>query len=167
MKFEVLVNGRRRSLELNGAAGDLGSLKFALDSEPGAAEVVEVEPGVYSILLPGGSYEAKVTPGPEGSSVELRGVRYEVMVRDPRRLARTGSAPGSAGRQRVASPMPGKVVRVLVREGEEVAAGQGLVVIEAMKMQNEIRSPKAGRVVAMRAVEGATVTAGETLAEVE
>ena len=167
MKFEVLVNGRRRSLELHGAAGDLGKLEFALDSEPGTAEVVEVEPGVYSILLLGGSYEAKVTPGPEGSSVEVRGVRYEVTVRDPGRLLRTGRAPGSAGRQRVTSPMPGKVVRVLVHEGDEVAAGQGLVVVEAMKMQNEIRSPKAGRVVAMRAVEGTTVTAGETLAEVE
>jgi biotin carboxyl carrier protein len=63
--------------------------------------------------------------------------------------------------------MPGKVVRVLVHEGEEVTAGQGLVVVGAMKMQNEIRSPKTGCVVAMRAVEGTTVTAGETLAEVE
>ena len=167
MKFEILVNGRRRSLELNGAADDLGRLEFTLDSEPVTADVVEVEIGVYSILLHGGSYEAKVTPGPEGSSVEVDGVRYEVTVRDPRRLPRTGSAVGSAGRQRVGSPMPGKVVRVLVHEGEEVAAGQGLVVVEAMKMQNAIRSPKAGRVVAMRAVEGTTVTAGETLAEVE
>jgi biotin carboxyl carrier protein len=167
MRFEVLVNGRLRSLELNAAAGDRGSLEFTLDSEPAIADVVEVEPGVYSILLHGGSYEAKVTPGAESCTVEVRGVRYEVTVRDPRRLQRAGSAPGSAGRQRVVSPMPGKVVRVLVHEGEEVAAGQGLVVVEAMKMQNEIRSPKAGRVVAMRALEGTTVTAGETLAEVE
>jgi biotin carboxyl carrier protein len=63
--------------------------------------------------------------------------------------------------------MPGKIVRVLVQAGDEVAAGQGVVVVEAMKMQNEIRSPKAGRVIAVRAVEGATVAAGEALAEVE
>jgi biotin carboxyl carrier protein len=63
--------------------------------------------------------------------------------------------------------MPGKVVRVLVAPGDEVTAGQGLLVVEAMKMQNEMKSVRPGRVVSIGAVEGATVTAGEILATIE
>jgi biotin carboxyl carrier protein len=88
-------------------------------------------------------------------------------VRDPRRLSRARSSLEVSGRQKIASPMPGKVVRVLARPGDQVSVGQGLLVVEAMKMQNEIRSPKSGRVVAVFVTEGAPVAGGETLAEVE
>ena len=88
-------------------------------------------------------------------------------MRDPRRLVRARGAVEAAGRQKIVSPMPGKVVRVLVSEGEPVAAGQGVLVVEAMKMQNEIRSPKAGRVAAILVAEGAAVAGGQALAEVE
>jgi biotin carboxyl carrier protein len=67
------------------------------------------------------------------------------------------------GPQRVDAPMPGKVVRVLVKQGDEVAEGQGLVVVEAMKMENELKSPKAGKVVELHAVEGAAVESGAKL----
>jgi biotin carboxyl carrier protein len=151
MKLEILINGQ----------------PYPLDVDPGAADAIEVEPGIYSILLDGQSFEVKLESAPEGYYADVDGRRYRVEVRDPRRLPRTRAALSATGRQRVASPMPGKVVRVLVREGEEVLAGQGLVAVEAMKMQNEIRSPKAGRVVALLASEGVAVAAGETLAEVE
>ncbi len=71
------------------------------------------------------------------------------------------------GRQQVTAPMPGKVVRVLVSEGDAVEAGQGLLVVEAMKMQNEIRSPKNGKVEKLLAREGLAVNAGDVLAWVE
>ena len=151
MKLEVRVDGRPQTVEV----------------EPGAADAVEVEPGIWSILIGGRSYEVKLEPAEDGYWASVDGRRFRVEVRDPRQLPRSRSGLAAEGRQRVASPMPGKVVRVLVREGEEVAAGQGMVVVEAMKMQNEIRSPKGGRVVMLRAVEGAAVSGGETLAEVE
>jgi len=72
-----------------------------------------------------------------------------------------------AGRAQVAAPMPGKVVRVLVERGQAVEAGAGLVVVEAMKMQNELKSPKSGTVVELRVEAGATVNAGELLAVIE
>ena len=71
------------------------------------------------------------------------------------------------GRQPIVAPMPGKVIRLLVSAGDEVEAGQGLVVVEAMKMQNEIRSPKRGKVERVVATEGQNVNAGEVLAWVD
>lgn len=138
-----------------------------LDLDPSSADAIEVEPGIYSILLDGHSYEVKLEPSEDGVYATVDGHRYQVQVRDPRRLPRARAALSTAGRQKISSPMPGKVVRVLVGEGDDVAAGQGLLVVEAMKMQNEIRSPKAGRIVSLRATEGAAVSGGETLAEVE
>ncbi len=152
MKLEILIDGRSRTLDLD-------------ETEQSAAR--EVEPGVYSILIGERSYEVKIEPGADCYYAAVNGRRYAIQVRDPRRLSRSRGAVEAAGRQKVASPMPGKVIRVLVAEGDQVAAGQGLVVVEAMKMQNEIRSPKAGRVVALRVSEGAAVSGGETLAEVE
>ena len=76
-------------------------------------------------------------------------------------------SPSCEGRQNLTAPMPGKVVRVLLHSGDEVSAGQGVVVVEAMKMQNEIKSPKTGRVIEVRVAEGATVTANQVLAVVE
>ena len=71
------------------------------------------------------------------------------------------------GKKKIVAPMPGKVVRVLVKEGAEVEAGQGVVVVEAMKMQNELKSPKQGTVQKVIAVEGANVNAGDVLLIVE
>lgn len=166
MKLEVVIDGKPRALEIH--AGPGGRIcEFIFDCERARADAHEVEPGVYSILIEGRSYEVKIEPGGEGYYAGVNGRRYSILVRDPRRLSRTGGGLAATGRQKITSPMPGKVVRVLVGEGEEVAAGQGLLVVEAMKMQNEIRSPKAGRVASIPAREGAAVAGGETLVEVE
>jgi biotin carboxyl carrier protein len=151
MKLEVVLDGR----------------SVSLDFDPASADAIEVEPGIYSILLGGRSFEVKLEPAGEGYYASVGGRRFAVQVRDPRRLPGARSPLAAAGRQRLSSPMPGKVVRVLVAEGDRVEAGQGLLVVEAMKMQNEIRSPKSGRVASLRAAEGATVLGGETLVEVE
>ncbi len=86
---------------------------------------------------------------------------------DPQRRSRRANRPVGEGRQRIVSPMPGKVVRVLAAVGDPVEAGQGIVVVEAMKMQNELKAPRASRVASITAREGATVAAGEVLAVVE
>ena len=133
-------------------------------SEP---EIRQVEPGVYSVLMDGRSYEARVESGDGNVVVFVGGHRFEVELADPRRWSRKSHREGTDGRINVVAAMPGKVVRVLVAAGDAVSANQGMLVVEAMKMQNEMKSPKAGTVVALNAREGATVAAGEVLATIE
>jgi biotin carboxyl carrier protein len=132
-----------------------------------APDAREVEPGVFSILRNGKSYEVRVRPGPEGFAIEAGGHRFQAEVRDPRNSRRRQNSAVGSGRQKIAAPMPGKVVRVLVTEGQEIEPGQGLIVVEAMKMQNEMKASKAGKVVEIKTKDGATVGAGEVLAIIE
>jgi biotin carboxyl carrier protein len=149
VEFEMEAAGERR--------------RFRFEGRERIASVVETEPGVYSVLVDGWSYSARV----RGPVVEISGMTLHVEVRDPRRMGRQSRAGSGEGRQNISSPMPGKVVRVLVAEGDAVEAGQGLIVVEAMKMQNEMRAPRAGRVTELRAREGATVAAAEVLVAIE
>ncbi len=160
MNLNVLIDGKARPLRIERDGED-----WIADGR--GASVLEVEPGIYSVLLGNRSFEARVEPGEEGLAVHIRGRRFVLEVNDPRRLSRAPGGVHREGRQKVVSPMPGKVVRVLVSQGDAVEAGQGLLVVEAMKMQNEMKAPKPGRVVALPAHEGATVTAGEVLAVIE
>ncbi|MBM3793615.1 MAG: acetyl-CoA carboxylase biotin carboxyl carrier protein subunit [Acidobacteria bacterium] len=126
--------------------------------------VEQVEPGVYSILVHGRSYEARL----DGVGRVWVGRRaYAVAVEDPRELSANANGACAASRRELVASMPGKVIRVLVAEGDEVQAGQGIVVVEAMKMQNEIPAPRAGRVSALRAEAGQAVAAGQVLAVIE
>jgi biotin carboxyl carrier protein len=129
--------------------------------------VTEVEQGVYLVLLDGASYEIRVIETSHGLSAEVGGRRFAVEVRDPRDTSRGARASIGSGRQKVAAPMPGKVVRVLVEVGDSVEVGQGLVVVEAMKMQNEMKATRPGRVIEVRAAAGETVGAGDTLVVLE
>jgi biotin carboxyl carrier protein len=134
-------------------------------------EARETEAGAYLFMLKGRVYECRVEASVargDATHVEIGGREFVVRLFDPRRLraASVGSAQ-SQGRVVVAASMPGKVVRVLVEEGATVEVGAGLVVVEAMKMQNELKSPKAGIIVELRAREGATVNAGDVLLVVE
>ena len=122
-----------------------------------------VEPGVWSVLIDGRSYEVCV----DGSQAWVAGRSFTVQVEDPRELSAQAANGGASGRRDVKAPMPGRVVRVLVEVGDEVAAGQGLMVVEAMKMQNEMPSPKAGRVAAVNVAAGDAVTSGQLLAAIE
>ncbi len=150
MKRIATVDGR--SYEVNGDEG---------------AAITEVRPGVYSILDGTRSVEARVVASGGGYTVHLDGARFEVEVFDPRDRKSASSSGAGDGPQRVAAPMPGKVIRTLVEGGSEVAAGDGLVVVEAMKMQNEMKSPKAGRVVELRTRAGETVSVGDVLVVVD
>ena len=169
MKLLISVDGRPGDLEM---MRENGTCRFRYrsdrnDGEPREALLVEVEPGIYSVLLNGRSYEAKVVAGADGYYVDLEGHRSVVEVRDPRSMSRGGRGGAGEGRQTVSAPMPGKVVRVMVKEGDHVEAGTGLVVVEAMKMQNELKAPKSGTVVQLKTVAGATVGLGEMLVAIE
>ena len=147
---------------------DHASWTYSLGQQTGIVSAIEVEPGTYSILIGGHSYEVRTGPLPEGQTwVDVAGRRQHFYLRDPRN-GRPGSGTASRGGQAtLKAPMPGKVVRILVAEGDIVEAGQGLVVVEAMKMQNEMKAPRAGVVKSIKAREGATVTAGEALMVIE
>lgn len=173
MNFTITINGNDHTLELvvprdNGVYWP--TLACRLDGVPFNADVAEVASGVYSLLIGGQSYTVCVSPNAEAGEyrVELCGAEYAVAVRDPRKLARGGRAKQTLeGKQNVTSLMPGKVVRILVAAGDAVERGQGLIVVEAMKMQNEIKCPKAGRVEKMLVREGQPVNTGEILLTVE
>lgn len=126
-------------------------------------DIVEIRPGVFSVLLNGRSY---VVHESATDWIALNAVEWERVVADPRLRATAGPAAASAIRD-VKAAMPGKVVRLLASPGDSVEAGQGLLILEAMKMQNELRSPRAGVVAAVRVVEGSTVTSGQVLVTLE
>jgi len=151
MKWRVVVDGR--DIEI-----DSGQLDDA---------VTQVEPGVFSVLVNGLSYEIRLVETPHGVSAEAGGRLFAVEVHDPRDMSKSSRASIGSGRQNITAPMPGKVIRVLVTAGDSVDVGQGLVVVEAMKMQNEMKAMHAGRVSEVRANAGQTVGAGETLLVIE
>ena len=165
MTFDVEIDGRSARLEVHRGRD---AYRFRLgDQEERLAQLAEVEPGIYSVLIGGRSYEAHVEPGEDCAWVTLRGRRFRVAVTDPRRWLRGG--PGALGHEHenIVAPMPGKIVRVLVKPGDTVAAGQGILVVEAMKMQNEMKTHRAGQVAAIPVHEGETVAAGAVLATIE
>jgi biotin carboxyl carrier protein len=120
-------------------------------------DALEVEPGVWSVLIEGRSYEVRLV----GDEILIGPYRTQV-----ERWRRGGGAAGLQGRAVILAPMPGKIVRVLVGVGDEVTAGQGIVIVEAMKMQNEMKALRAGRVTSVTCVAGDTVNAGAVLAEI-
>jgi biotin carboxyl carrier protein len=166
MKCEVQLVGpsgtAKRVVELQRTDG---GWRISLDGRLLDADVAEVAPHTFSILLRGGVHEVRVAPGPNGT-LQIQDGLYAFTAEVIDRRAWRGSRHGGVeaeGRQQVAAPMPGKIVRVLVKAGEKVEAGQGLVVVEAMKMQNEIRSPKSGVVERVFASEAQPVNAGDVL----
>jgi biotin carboxyl carrier protein len=165
MKLLLTINGAEDRIDILAPAP---ACRFQMgDSAERAAHVETPEPGVYSVLMDGRSYDAYVEETPAGLVVSIDGFRFEIEARDPRRWSRKSAGRGGEGIQTIASSMPGKVVRVLVSPGDSVEAGQGIAVVEAMKMQNEMKASRAGKVLSVPAKEGATVAAGEVLATIE
>jgi biotin carboxyl carrier protein len=143
--------------------------KFSLDGQPVEADVILAASNAVSVILNGAAFEFHVAPSPGGCYTLQSGSReFHAEVCDPRsRWGRKQGGLDAEGRQEIVAPMPGKVIRLLVKAGDPVETGQGLVVVEAMKMQNEIRSPKKGRIERLQAKEGQLVNAGDILAWVE
>jgi len=166
MKYDVRIGGKIRVVELT---RNSEKWRISLDGSPLDVDAVEVTPNTFSILFEGESFEVRIAPLPDGSLTLHTGMaEFTAEVEDPRawRGRRHGSFEAE-GRQQITAPMPGKIVRVLVNTGDAVEVGQGLLVVEAMKMQNEIRSPKSGRVEKLFVEEGQAVNAGDVLAWVD
>jgi biotin carboxyl carrier protein len=165
MKLLLTINGAEDRIDILAPAP---ACRFQMgDAVERSAHVETPEPGVYSVLMDGRSYDACVEETPAGLVVSIDGFRFEIEARDPRRWSRKSAGRGAEGIETIASSMPGKVVRVLVAPGDSVEAGQGIAVVEAMKMQNEMKASRAGKVLSVPAKEGATVAAGEVLATIE
>ena len=165
MIYEVTIDGKNYRLDLSRADG---RWQCRLDGREVDMDAVLTRRDVLSVLIAGKTYEIKREITPTDMHLWVGSARYAAELRDPRSLrGRKGADADAKGPKKVVAPMPGKVVRVLAREKDEVEAGQGVVVVEAMKMQNEIKSPKKGVMQKMLATEGANVNAGDVLAIVE
>jgi biotin carboxyl carrier protein len=142
--------------------------KCKLDGRELPLDVVSAQDGMLSLLLQGKSYEVKQETVGAESNVVVGQERFSASVRDPRSFrSRRRAGASEQGVMKIKAPMPGKVVRILAPAGSHVETGQSVLVIEAMKMQNELKAPKTGVVKKINVEEGAAVEAGQALAEVE
>ena len=165
MVYEIIVDGKPHRLELEKVDG---IWECRIDGREIKVDAVIPRRDVLSLLVDGHSYEIKREQTPTDLHLWVGSTRHAVELRDPRSLqARRAAAGDAKGPRKLVAPMPGRIVRVLVPEKSEVEAGQGIVVVEAMKMQNEIKSPKKGAEKKILAVTGANVNAGDVLAIVE
>jgi biotin carboxyl carrier protein len=160
MKLDVTIDGRAGRIEIERD-------RFRYVPENGAPidrefSLTALSPGSYSVLIEGRSYEVLA-----GLEIRVNGRPFSVEVFDPRSMRGRKTAGAGAGPQKIAAMMPGKVIRLLVAAGDTVEQGQGLIVVEAMKMQNEMKSPKAGRVAEIKTKAEATVAPGEVLMVIE
>jgi biotin carboxyl carrier protein len=164
MKVDMLIEGCRRTVE---ASQPGERWRWRLDGREVEADALEISPGLFSVVIDGASVEVRIEPKGSDLRVLAGGLEYSASIQDLRELKRnrTGAAE-AAGRQSVTAPMAGKIIRCLVTVGDEVQVGQGLAIVEAMKMQNEIRSPKSGKIERVAVVEGQTVNPGDVIAVV-
>lgn len=159
-EFDVEIKraGGRVSAEIDGRKYDL--------------EISEPEEKVFLIKKENEIFEAFFSESSdrtgEPSKIKIGGKEFEIEIIDPKKLRGGGAgADGAAGTAEIKTAMPGKVVRVLLEKNAEVKAGEGVIVVEAMKMQNEMKSPKDGIVSEIRFKEGDTVNAGDVLVVIE
>jgi biotin carboxyl carrier protein len=170
MTFEIEIDGVARTVTVEPAAP--GRYRVVIDGE--SYEIHAERAGEFGLSVIEGdrtaaSRDVQVVPGAARGEVLVAfgGRTVPVVVNGRSRRRGAGAESGRAGLQPVVAPMPGRVVRVLVAPGDAVAARQGVVVVEAMKMENELRSPKAGTVREVTVTSGTSVEAGRVLMVIE
>lgn len=167
MKLTANINNETREIDVR-REGDkvfatVGECSYELDAHVTAANT-------YLFKLDGKIYECYVSPGSTDgqTTVSVGANSYEFSLTDPKRLSHAGGAGALGdGAAEIKTQMPGKVVKILVAVGDEVAAKDGVIIVEAMKMQNEMKAPKDGHVKEIRFAEGETVNAGDVLVVIE
>lgn len=165
--FDIDLGGRLRRVELTQTRNP-GHWQALLDGRPMLLEASEVQPGVLALVIGRQSFRCVLDECPAETAVQVAGERFIFSINDPRSLAaRRGRRGGAVGEQVVKAPMPGRVVRLLVAPGDQVETHQGVIVIEAMKMQNELKAFRSGRVRDVRAEPGSAVTAGQLLVVID
>jgi biotin carboxyl carrier protein len=164
MLYDVTIDGKNYRLELNRADG---RWSCRLDGSEMEVDAVLTRPDVLSLRIGNMAYEIKSERVANDLHLWVGSTRFAAEVRDPRSLRGRTRTGVDQGPRKIVAPMPGKVVRLLVREGDQVEVGGGVAVVEAMKMQNEIKSPKKGTVQKILVTDGAAVNAGDVIAIIE
>ena len=161
MTYDITVDGNNYRLDLNRAGG---RWLCRVDGREIEVDAVLARPNVLSLRVGDDAYEVKCERVAGDMYLWVGTAQFAAEVRDPRSLRGRTRALDDHGPKRLTAPMPGKIVRVLVSQGDEVEAGAGVLVVEAMKMQNEIKSPKKGTIQKILVSAGAAVNAGDVLA---
>lgn len=168
MRLRAIIQDVEIDVEIRREGGqvfaNLDGREYQLEAHPSPS-------GVTLLTLDGQVFDCRIEGDPSAGrpvDVFVGADQYAVTLIDPKRLRGAAAASvGADGAARIVAPMPGKIVRVLVAKGASVAAGAGIVVVEAMKMQNEMKAPKAGTVVTLNVEVGTTVNGGDVLAIIE
>ncbi len=162
MRFTATINDKTRNLEIVWRGG---TFECQIDDRVTSIDAIPIAPDRISILHAGKSFDVRKV----ATETFVVGSRtYTISLADPRSWGgRQKSHGGTSGPQKLAASMPGKVVRVLVSVGDAIRAGEAIAVVEAMKMQNEVRSPRDGKVTALLVKPGQAVNAGEVMAIID
>jgi biotin carboxyl carrier protein len=164
MTYDIAIDGKPHRLELDRLER---AWSCRLDGKEIEVDAVLARPDVLSLRIGNQAYEVKCERVGADLHLWVGSVGFAAEVRDPRSLRGRVRAADDHGPRKLTAPMPGKVVRLLLGPGAEVEAGAGVLVVEAMKMQNEVKSPKKGIVRKILVSEGSAVNAGDVLAIVE
>ena len=164
MLFDATVDGRTIRVEVRPREG---GYRVTVDGRALDVDHREAGPHFVSLLIGGRSYEAGLEKRPDGYDVVLAEDVVHVELRGASEGVAAAARKADGGPARILAPMPGRLVRVLVQPGQQVQAGDGLLVMEAMKMENELRSPRAGRVAELAVSEGQAVETAALLVVVE
>jgi len=164
MLYDITIDGKNYRLDLNRADGRWSCRLDGVDFE---VDAILTRPDVLSLRIGNLAYEVKSERVANDLHLWVGSTGFAIEVRDPRSLRGRTHTGDDHGPRKITAPMPGKVVRLLVRAGDDVELGHGVAVVEAMKMQNEIKSPKKGTIQKILVGEGAAVNAGDILAIVE
>jgi biotin carboxyl carrier protein len=165
VRFEAQTGGETIPIDVGGADG---SFSIVIGDQRLQVDARQTAEGIWSILLAGASHRADVTEQDGVYLVDVQGERYEIRVEEESRyIIRTRGAQGGDRGQVLKAPMPGKVTLIEVTVGQAVAPGDGLIVLEAMKMENEFKARVAGTVKEIRVAVGQPVNPGDVLVVIE
>ena len=172
MKIDLTIDGQTRQVQIEPAPDDSNApaasrWRILIDGEAVHADACFLRPGILSLLMDGRSHRVILDSSHADPILHFGQHRIEYQADDPRSLRRQRRHAAADGPVNLKSSMPGRVIRILAQPGEAVAAHQGIVVVEAMKMQNELKSPRAGRLAQLRVAPGDTVASGQILAMIE
>lgn len=168
MKLTAEINNQKHEIEIK----RVGEQVFAdIDGRRYELEATEPEPNIYLFKFGGKIFQIFVSPRQNNNEpfvINVGNRQLDIKIIDSKRLRGTTTASGQAdGTAEIKTAMPGKLVRILVEQGAEIKQGEGVLVVEAMKMQNEMKAPKDGIIKEIRFAEGETVNAGDVLAIIE
>lgn len=165
MKYVATVGGQTREIDVHAVKGAEGRYRLTIGDEAWDVDARLTAQGIYSLLIDGVSHVADVVDRDGACVVDVGGEAYEVRVEEQTRyLIRTkGGTAATEETQTVVAPLPGKITHVAVKPGDRVEAGDALIVIEAMKMENEFKAARPGTVTEVRVAAGQTVNAGDVL----